>query len=89
MQQNQSDAGESPFKEHRKEKEKNWNESLTFPVHSTPFQIEKYTRTQASARVPTKGQRSSPGSSKPLDSWCMLRLQEHTYTLNSDTDKHK
>lgn len=57
-------------------KDKIKTEWLTFPVHSTPFQIEKQTSTQASARVPTRGQRSSPGSSRPLDSWCMLRLRK-------------
>ncbi|TNN44603.1 hypothetical protein EYF80_045205 [Liparis tanakae] len=37
--------------------------------------IEKYTRTQASASVPTKGQRTSPGSSRPLVNWVRHRIQ--------------
>lgn len=39
---------------------------LTFPVQLTPFQMQKYTKTQAMASVTASGTRSWPGSSKPL-----------------------
>lgn len=38
---------------------------LTLPVQLTPFQMQKYTKTQATASVIASGTRSWPGSSKP------------------------
>lgn len=59
----------------------NWNLfrvllNLTFPVQPTPFQIQKYTRIQAIARVIASGHRICPGFSNPSVIWCMLRLEE-------------
>lgn len=58
----------------------NWNVftvlfNLTFPVQPTPFQIQKYTRIQAIARVIASGHRICPGFSNPSVIWCMLRLE--------------
>lgn len=62
---------------------------LTFPVQLTPFQIQKYTRTQAMASVIASGTRISPGFSKPSVIWCILRLYKHimrhNYTSQQDT----
>lgn len=49
--------------------------NLTFPVQPTPFQIQKYTRIQAIARVIASGHRICPGFSNPSVIWCMLRLE--------------
>lgn len=49
--------------------------NLTFPVQPTPFQIQKYTRIQAIARVIANGHRICPGFSNPSVIWCMLRLE--------------
>lgn len=46
----------------------------TFPVQPTPFQMQKYTSTQAMASVMASGQRICPGLSSPSVIWCMLRL---------------
>lgn len=48
---------------------------LTFPVHPTPFQMQKYTKIQAIASVIANGQRIWPGFSSPSVIWCMLRLK--------------
>lgn len=50
--------------------------NLTFPVQPTPFQIQKYTRIQAIARVIASGHRICPGFSNPSVIWCMLRLEQ-------------
>lgn len=54
--------------------------NLTFPVQPTPFQIQKYTRIQAIARVIASGHRICPGFSRPSVIWCMLRLERANTT---------